>query len=185
MRVVRTLGVLAVILGACVPMRTLRGSTATYLTPAGSRVTINRPAGTVAHAIQEVFSERGFLLVNRFQVSPANVVLFFRGARSIPGHHHGSGDPTWADAASQVGSWFAVRITDDGAKSTLALFGKPTVNGTEICDDGDNQLRDARYACIDVRVREDWPATQLVEGREETEIISAVISTLTERLPER
>ena len=112
-------------------------------------------------------------------------MLFFRGGRFAPGYGPTSADPMWAAAASQVGSWFAVRITDDGVKSTLMLYGKPTVNGTEICGEGDDQLRDARYSCIDVRVREDWPTTQLVEGREETEVISAVISTLTERLPER
>jgi len=185
MRVVWTLGVAAgLFAAACVPMKTLRGSTATYLTSAGSRVTISRPGGTVAGTVQEIFSERGLLLVNRFQVSPANVVLFFRGARMIPGSSM-SRDPVWASAASEVGSWFAVRIADDGSRSIVTFFGKPTVNGTEICGDGDDQFRDARYACIDVRVREDWPAGQLVEGREETEVISGIISTLTERLPER
>lgn len=185
MRVVWTLGVFGVVLGACVPMRTLKGSTATYLTPAGSRVAVNRPVGTVAATVQELFAERGFPLVNRAQVSPTNLVLFFRGGRISPGYQSGSVNPSYGAAASQVGSWFAVRVTDEGAKSTASFFGKPTVNGTEVCGDGDDQLRDAQYRCVEVRVREDWPATQLVEGREETQIISSVIASLLERLPER
>lgn len=185
MRIVRIFGVLAMVLGACVPMRTLRGSTRTYLTQAGAQVVLNRPAGAVAAAVQEIFAERGFPMVNRFQVTPSNLVLFFRGGRFTPGYGPSSSDPMWAAAASQVGSWFAVRIIDDGVKSTLMLYGKPTVNGTELCGEGDDLLRDAKYSCIEVRVREDWPAVRLVEGREETEVVSAVISTLTERLPDR
>lgn len=185
MRIVRTLGVLAMVLGGCVPMRTLRGSTRTYLTQAGAQVALNRPGETVAVAVQQIFAERGFPMVNRIQVTPTNLVLFFRGGRFAPGYGPSSSDPMWAVAASQVGSWFAVRIIDDGLKSTTMLYGKPTVNGTELCGEGDDLLRDVKYSCVEVRVREDWPAAQLVEGREETEVVSAVISMLTERLPDR
>ena len=185
MRVIRTLGMLAVVAavaGSCVAMKTLRGSTATYLTKAGSQVTVERPAGMVAGVLQQIFAERGYMLSGRYQVAPNNVVLYFRGGRVAPPYDP-SDDPAKSVAIGQIGSWFAARITDDGTRSTVALYGKPTVNGVEVCGDADDQLKDARYACVDVKVKEDWPGSRLVDGREETEIVSAVISTLSERLP--
>lgn len=176
--------VVACALAACIPMKTLRGSSGTYLTPAGAKVNVNRPSATTVGVVQQIFAERGFPLVNRVQVSPTNVVLFFRGTRNSITNENNTADAVYA-AGGQLGSWFAVRVTDDGVKSVVSFYGKPVVYGQEVCADGDSQLNDVQYRCVDVRVREDWPAGQLVEGREETEVITSVTTTITERLPER
>ena len=186
MKISTRLGLLALALSvvACVPMKTLRGSSGTYLTPAGARVNVNRPGEITSRVVQEIFGERGFPLANRVAVTPQNVVFYFKGSRAQLNNGYNPNDATYS-VASQLGSWFAVRITDDGVKSVVSFYGKPIVYGQEICHDGDSTLRDAKYDCMDVRVREDWPAGQLVEGREETEVITSVIATMTERLPER
>ncbi len=168
---------------ACIPMKTLRGSTATFLTPAGARVTVNRPAAMVVPVVQQVFAERGFSAFNQATPTPASTVLFMRGTRAAITSQNGSADAVYG-LDGQIGSWFAVRVTEENGKSIVTFYGKPTVYRTEVCADQDDQLRDTGYACIEVRVRAEWPATQLVEGREETEVITAVIATLTERLPE-
>jgi hypothetical protein len=168
---------------ACIPMKTLRGSTSTFLTPAGARVTVNRPAAMVGPVVQQVFAERGFSAVSQATPTPTSTVLFMRGTRSAVTSANRSSDAVYG-LDGQIGSWFAVRITEENGKSIVSFYGKPTVYGTEICADQDDQLRDTGYTCIEVRVRAEWPAGQLVEGREETEVITAVIATLTERLPE-
>jgi hypothetical protein len=183
MSVGRTLGVLALVLSACIPMRTLHASTATYLTPAGASVKVDRTASIAAAAVQDIFSERGCPLESRSQVSTSDTVLFFRCVRVSPVV---TGiDPRLAAAAAQVGSWFAVRVKGEHSKSVVSFFGKPTVNGTEVCGDGDDELEDTRYTCVNVRVRKDWPAVQLVEGREETQFIASAIAALNERFPDQ
>jgi len=111
-------------------------------------------------------------------------VLYFKGSRALVVSQNNTADSLYA-AGGQLGSWFAVRVTEEGYHSTLQFYGKPTLAGQEVCADADDQLRDAQYQCTDTRVREDWPGVQLVEGREETQVISGLITTLTERMPEK
>jgi hypothetical protein len=85
----------------------------------------------------------------------------------------------------QLGSWFAVRVKDDGANSIIQFYGKPTVYGSEGCSDGDSDLRDAKYTCTDLKVREDWPGVALTAGREETRVIAGIIATLVDRVTPR
>jgi hypothetical protein len=171
---------------ACIPMKTLRGSSGTFLTPMGAKVNVKRTAADVTPVVQQVFMERGFQVLNKVTPAPNATVFFFRGSRAVVTAQNNTSDDVLS-AGGQIGSWFAVRVTEEvGAnKSVVAFYGKPTVYGKEVCADQDDQLRDTNYTCTDVRVNAEWPAGQLVEGREETEIITAVIATLTERLPER
>jgi hypothetical protein len=171
---------------ACIPMKTLRGSSGTFLTPMGAKVNVKRSAADVTPVLQQVFMERGFPVISKATPAPNTTLFFFRGSRAVVTAQNNTSDDVLG-AGGQIGSWFAVRVTEEvGAnKSVIAFYGKPTVYGKEVCADQDDQLRDVNYTCTDVRVNNEWPAGQLVEGREETEIITAVIATLTERLPER
>lgn len=82
-----------------------------------------------------------------------------------------------------VGSWFSVRATTENNRTVLKFYGKPTVFNAEGCGQGDNDLRDTGYSCRELTVRADWPGHQLVEGREETQVISTIIAVLGERWP--
>jgi hypothetical protein len=184
MRLLVTVSLIGAALAGCISYKTLRGSSGNYLTPAGARVTLNRQASDISQAVQQLFAERGFQLVNRAQPTPQSQVLFFKGSRALVTTQNNTADTTWS-AGGQLGSWFAVRVVEDGYHCSVQFYGKPTVGGQEVCADGDDQLRDAQYQCVDTKVREDWPGFQLVEGREETQVITSVIATLTERVPEK
>lgn len=82
-----------------------------------------------------------------------------------------------------VGSWFSVRAVTENNRTVLTFYGKPTVYNAEGCGAGDSDLRDTGYACRELTVRADWPGHQLVEGREETQVISTIIAVLGERWP--
>jgi hypothetical protein len=82
-----------------------------------------------------------------------------------------------------VGSWFAVRAVTDKSRTVLTFYGKPTVYNGEGCGSGDGDLRDTGYSCRTLEVRADWAGHQLVEGREETQVISTIIAILGERWP--
>lgn len=86
-------------------------------------------------------------------------------------------------ASRDVGSWFSVRAVTVEGKTVLTFYGKPTIYGGEGCGQGDSDLRDTGYACRELTMRADWPGHQLVEGREETQVISTIIAVLGERWP--
>jgi hypothetical protein len=175
--------VTAAAMTACTPMYTVRGSSLTYLTPAGATLEVARPGPAAAALVEQIFIERGYQAAGRAQVSSTNLVLFFTGSRDRQTRRgYASGDPNGLNA--QLGSWFAVRVKDQGPQAAVVTFyGKPMVYGAEACAEGDRDLKDAGYVCKDVIVRADWPGLQLVEGREETKVISAIISTVGERVP--
>ncbi len=167
----------ALLLFACTPMRVIDGSSRRFLTPAGTTISFNKSALDVTAAVEVYFQERGFEAVQRATVNDNNRVTFFKGPRRTR-----SGGSSFV--ADGIGSWFAVRFLTDGPnKTTLQLYGKPTVNGQEACDSGDRDLRDTGYTCARFEQRADWPGHQLVEGREETQVISTIIARLGERWP--
>jgi hypothetical protein len=101
----------------------LRGSTSTFLTPAGTRVTVNRPAAMVGPVVQQVFAERGFSAVSQATPTPTSTVLFMRGTRSAVTSANRSSDAVYG-LDGQIGSWFAVRITEENGKSIVSFYGK-------------------------------------------------------------
>ncbi len=167
----------ALALLACTPMKTIDGSARRYLTQAGTTIAFNKPAADVTAAVEVYFQERGLPVFNRATVSDTNRVLFFKGPRQRRG---GRSSGFVADG---IGSWFAVRVLAEGNKTTLHFYGKPTFNDAESCGEGDRELKDTGYTCTAIEQRADWPGHQLVEGREETQVISTVIARLGERWP--
>lgn len=169
-------------LTACVPMKDVRGSSLKYLTQAGATLSLGRPAAEIVPTLEQLFSERGFPVTKRAEGKPGQV-LFFVGTRDRLNRRWRDQQPQ-NPVSREVGSWFAVRVVAPTPQTTTLLFyGKPTVFGAEGCSDGDSELRDVGNSCLDLRMRAEWSGFPLVEGREETQVISAVIATLGEQFP--
>ncbi|MFT3712627.1 MAG: hypothetical protein QM817_33680 [Archangium sp.] len=230
---------LIAVAASCTPMRNIKTSSLTFLTQAGATIAVARPQAEVLPAVEQLFSDRGFIVYDRKDVSPTNKVLFMKGNRDRinrrgrsdqygnnnqpynpqPTGYDQYGNPTYGNqpppngattssgaanpagtqpstppsetsamreqnyVSRDVGSWFAVRAVTENGRTVLTFYGKPTVFNAEGCGDGDSNLRDTGYSCRDLLVRADWPGQQLVEGREETQVISTIIALLGERWP--
>lgn len=173
----RLLALTVVSLMACTPMRPIDGTARKFLTGAGATITFDKPMADLLAAVQVFMTERGYQEFKRADVSATNHVIFFKGPRP---QRRGASASFVSDG---IGSWFAVRFVTDGGKTTLTFFGKPTLDGKEACGDGDKDLKDAGYTCAPFEERADWPGHQLVEGREETQVVTTIIARLGERWP--
>ncbi|MFZ5446751.1 MAG: hypothetical protein ACOZQL_42585 [Myxococcota bacterium] len=175
------LAVTVLSLTACVPMREVRGSSLKYLTTAGATLELGSPAAQVEPMLEQLMGDRGFTVTKRATAKKGKVT-FFAGNRDRINRRWQQqlGNPV----SREIGSWFAVRVVSPTPESTtLVFYGKPTVHGAEGCGDGDGDLRDADYTCLDLRLRAEWSGFPLVEGREETQVISAIIALLGEQFP--
>ncbi len=185
-RAMRTLLLLSILSFStgCTAMRTVKGSARTFLTEAGTTIDFERPAADVISGLQQSFADRGFAVLKTTDVTPNNKVIYFRGTRDRINRRRPNDNQQQNFVSQDIGSWFAVRVVSQGTKTTLSFYGKPTVHGVEGCGDGDRELRDAGYQCNNVEKRADWAGHQLVEGREETQVISTIIAQLGERWPQ-
>lgn len=175
----RTLLALTLVtLMACTPMKPIDGTARKFLTGAGATITFEKPMADLIAAVQVFMSERGYQELKRSDVSATNHVIYFKGPR--PTRRGGSANSFVSDG---IGSWFAVRFVTEKGNTTLTFYGKPTLDGKEACGEGDRELKDTGYACTPFEERADWPGHQLVEGREETQVISTIIARLGERWP--
>lgn len=170
-----------VVLAACTPMRTIKGSASKFLTEEGTSIAFDRPAADIEAAVTQLMNDRGFQELKRTEVTPNNKVVFFRGTRERINRGGRRDQPNSNFVTQDIGSWFAVRFVTEGNRTTVLFWGKPTVHGIESCGDGDRDLRDVGYTCTDVEKRSDWAGHQLMQGREETQVISTVIAQLGER----
>ncbi len=101
-------------------------------------------------------------------------VDFYKGPRAVP--------PEAAAYGIQLGSWYAVRIAPNGPTTVVTVMGKPMIGLLELCNDADDSLKDVQYACSDTKVPTNWAGQNLVTGRDETEVVSWVLTGLFERL---
>ena len=171
-----------IVLAACTPMRTIKGSASKFLTEDGTSIAFERPVADIEAAVTQLMNERGFQELKRTEVTPNNKVVFFRGTRErINRGGRRDQQPNSNFVSQDIGSWFAVRFVTEGNRTTILFLGKPTVHGVEGCGDGDRDLRDVGYTCTEVEKRSDWAGHQLMQGREETQVISTVIAQLGER----
>lgn len=172
----KLLGLTIVFLTACTPMKAIDGTARRFLTSAGATIAFDKAKTDVLAAVQVYMTERGYQEFKRTDVSGTNHVLYFKGPRPTR-----RGNTANSFVSDGIGSWFAVRVVGEGGKTTLTFYGKPTLDGKEACGDGDRELKDAGYTCAPFEERADWPGHQLVEGREETQVISTIIARLAER----
>jgi hypothetical protein len=174
----KILALTVVFLSACTAMKPIDGTARKFLTQAGATIAFDKPMTDILAAVQVYMTDRGYQEFKRSDVSENNHVIFFKGERQSRRGNNGS-----SFVSDGIGSWFAVRFVTEGNKTTLSFYGKPTIDGKEACGDGDKDLKDTGYACTPYEQRADWPGHQLVEGREETQVISTVIARLGERWP--
>ena len=174
---------LAMLGQGCVAHVKLRSSSATYVTLEQATAHFDRQPPEVAAVLQPEMFSRGFLLTQEVEGAPGTKIYLFKGARKTP---------RAAAAAEQrppphyeLGSWFAAKVTlgAQGAGSEVTMFGKPTVNGQEVCSDADSLLTEARYWCQDTEVQVDYPHMELVEGREEADTVRGALASLQAKLP--
>jgi len=118
-------------------------------------------------------AERGFPVVQEV-AGDSGKYYIFKGARTNVTTVRGTSTVIAANTV-QVGSWYVARIRSAGGGTQVFLFGKPTLNGTEVCSDADAELKDAQYWCRDATVRDDWPGSSIVSGREESEVVRGVL----------
>jgi hypothetical protein len=72
-------------------------------------------------------------------------------------------------------------VNPSGAR--LFLFGKPTVNGADLCSDVDARLSYFGYRCKDLRVDAESSLRASITGQEETDVVRGVLLTLAAVLP--
>lgn len=170
----RTFAVLATLcVTGCASSITLRASTNDFLKPAATEVTVSPPPQQVIPMVERLFLERGFTSAGpALQGENNTAVYLFKGLRA----------PSAGTVGMDLGSWFAVRITGQGSGTLVSVLGKPMVSGLEVCSDADELLRDVKYTCVDTRVPDGWSGRGLVSGRDETEVVSWVLTALYERL---
>ncbi len=165
---------------SCVSYRVLRASSADHLTPPEADVSINASVGELSVAITDLFRARGFDRVQEVPGADGSKVLVFRGERQQVTSVAGNRTMVVAQS-NNIGSWFAVSVVPEGDTAALHFLGKPTLNGQEVCADGDARFSRFNYACVDSSIREDFPGAHLVTGREEAAAIRAVILDLRDR----
>jgi hypothetical protein len=173
---------------ACEPPTVLaRFSTVQPLGDAGSTLSTARSAADLVAAVSKELERRGFLLVDKGETRTGVQVYVFRGSRSSA--------TVVTEAANQVGIrtielgsvFYALvqpipaGVNPSGAR--LFLFGKPTVNGADLCSDVDARLIEFGYQCKDVAVEEGSSFRASITGREETDVVRGVLLTLTATLP--
>jgi hypothetical protein len=166
--------VLAVTSSGCASMITLRGSSSDFLQPKATSLPLSAPMQAVQPVIDQLFVERGFVQSGVQPGQNASQVYFYKGARAVP--------PEAAAYGIQLGSWFAVRIAPNGPQTVITVIGKPMIGQLELCSDADSQLSDVQYACSDTKVPTNWAGQNLVTGRDETEVVTWVLTGIYERL---
>lgn len=168
--------VAVVVTSGCSNLVVVRGSSNDFLKRKATTVQLNAPPNVVQERLDQQMDRRGFRPAASHAGANGATVLIYKGSRRVSREAR--------DYGIQLGSWFAARISPDqaGTGSELWLMGKPMVGNLELCSEHDNLLEDIKYTCQDTKVPPDWAGMNLVTGRDETEVVSGVLSDLYERL---
>ena len=165
----------------CFHYQALRVSTLDGAELKKAQLTLPMPRDQAGTLVEGLFAARGFPVVTRLTVSPTVIYYIFKGARQQVSSIYGNADFVTMQSYN-IGSWFVARLTSDGAATTVLLFGKPTINGTEVCSDADAILAEAQYWCRDTKILERSPFRPYVTGRDEREVVTGVLIALDEKL---
>jgi len=161
---------------SCVSSRAVRVSTLQVIPRTDSSLQLAAPLPDVVAVLMRSMAERGFPVVQEV-AGDSGKYYIFKGARTNVTTVRGT-STVIAGSTVQVGSWYAARVSSAGGGTLVFLFGKPTLNGTEVCSDADAELKDAQYWCQDSTVRDDWPGSSVITGREESEVVRGVLIAL-------
>ncbi|MBK7857242.1 MAG: hypothetical protein IPJ65_01205 [Archangiaceae bacterium] len=174
----RVLAVLVLSLSSlgCNPQLILRGSSNDFLKHKATIVSLNLQPAQIQPVLDELFFQRGFRPASTQTGDKGSVVVVYKGSRPIP--------PDAANVGINIGSWYAARVgpSESPGITDVEIIGKPMVGVVELCSDHDKRLNDIKYTCNDTKVPPDWAGKHLVTGRDETEVVSWVLTGLYERL---
>jgi hypothetical protein len=169
------LGVSVVASLGCSNLVVIRASSNDFLKKKATSVLVPHPPQTVMPVIDELFQQRGYMRQPGQRGGENGSQLFFyRGPRALP--------PELSSYNLQLGSWYVARVTPAPTGTEVTLAGKPMIGQQELCNDWDKLLADIQYQCVDTRVAPDWPGMNLISGRDESEVVSWVLTGLYERL---
>ena len=168
------LTVVLVVLSGCTSTLTLRASSSDFLKLKATTLSLTAPPAEVTAMLNTLFFERGFRPSGTSAGDNGTKVYFYKGSRPVP--------PQVANSGIQVGSWFAAKVATVDGFTNVFLLGKPLVGSSELCSESDELLREVKYTCSDSKVPAAWAGVNLVSGRDETEVVSWVLTGLYERL---
>jgi hypothetical protein len=170
----RLFALVLVVFCGCASSITLRASTNDFLKRKATTLSLEVPPAQVAATLDRLFYERGFASAGSSQPGENGAQVFiYKGPRRVP--------PELAYSV-QLGSWFAARVHPVGTSTEITLMGKPMISGAELCSEHDELLKDIKYTCVDTKVPTNWPGVNLVSGRDETEVVSWVLTGVYEKL---
>jgi len=154
----------------------INASSRDHLSSDQSTLILSTDADTIQDALRQEFEARGYQRISRHMSEDATIVKF-KGARIT--HTSGTADGV---ASSTIGSVFFARIEPaSDTKSTVILFGKPTIDDHEICSDDD--WKDT--SCETMTTGIGWSGRDMVVGRHEAETIQSVLLSLEDRVKAR
>lgn len=120
--------------------------------------------------LTDLFSKRGFQLVDERPAANGATVCIFKGTRDavtvVSGGRYGV-----SGSSNSLGSVFYTFLFPNGAKTQVQFFGKPTVDGKIPCSDADATLA---LPCDGIVTGAMWPGLDRAEGREEAEAIRGI-----------
>jgi hypothetical protein len=151
-------------------LTSVTSSSRSYLGPAQSGAATARSVDDTAREVTRLFAVRGFAMIDQHADGPGGALQlkFAKGNRALAA----TKDDTQPYSPGDVGSVFYAWVTPSGEGSTVALLGKPTLEGIEPCTDDGVALR-----CSQLRVESQFAGTYL-SGRVEAEIAHGVLAEL-------
>ncbi|MFH0899592.1 MAG: hypothetical protein V2A73_03060 [Pseudomonadota bacterium] len=181
----------------------LESSSRTYLSVEMSRACLHGSVEEVARTIIDLFTKRGYPLVDRRNRTDG-FLLKFKGIRQVvttavavpvltPTYGYpfpvgtGIGIGTVGmpirmgthvrSTSDAIGSVYYASLVQaaDGATVAIALYGKPTLNSLEVCSSFDREMT---VYCDGVMTGEMWHGRAQMLGREEAEVIRGILAEL-------
>ena len=173
-------GVIAffIITTGCVSQLSLRVSSSTHLTKEKQMAVFSEwPQQDLEGMCKELMKRNGLNLIYAVDAPNGSRVLVFKGRRENLISLQSSSTMVRVDTY-EIGSWFALRLSNHNRGSQITMFGKPTIRGTAVCSEDDVSLADVQYWCVDTKVREDFARRDLVNGKIEADFIGAFLENL-------
>ncbi|WNG59770.1 hypothetical protein F0U59_37425 [Archangium gephyra] len=153
----------------------VRTSSQTQLPEKQSHFVLMGTTDDAARRLSELFSKRGFQVTDRQKRKNSATLYVFKGQRAALTTVTGT-NRIVSGTTNTVGSTFYVLLTPEGDTTKAQLFGKPTLNGSEVCSDENPAWVPA---CVeDVYTRFDWDGREQMTGREEAETIRGMLLEL-------
>ncbi|HEX5749343.1 MAG TPA: hypothetical protein VFZ09_24145 [Archangium sp.] len=153
----------------------VRSSSQTQLPEKRSHLVLTGTTDDAARRFSELFSKRGFQVTDRQKRKNGATLYVFKGQRAALTTVTGNSTVV-SGSTSTVGSTFYVLLTPQGDTTKAQLFGKPTLNGSEVCSD---EAPAWVPACVeDVYAGVAWDGLDQMTGREEAETLRGMMLEL-------